>query len=72
MNTCFKCGCRYEPTWIQFNGQARKPSGRLVIECGREKISKTLDLCPACTDLALEWVEKQPQENAVAPGDEHE
>lgn len=57
MNKCAKCGMDYEPSWIHFGaGKEVEPSGRLVIECGREKISKTLLLCQDCTEEVLEWM----------------
>lgn len=55
MNKCAKCGKAYEPSWIHFGaGKEEKPSGRLVIECGREKISKTLPLCQECTEKVMD------------------
>lgn len=55
MEHCVKCGREYEPTglWIELEG---KPSGRMVVEVGRENVSRTIALCPVCTERVLKWI----------------
>lgn len=61
MEHCVKCGRDYEPTglWI---GPGEKPSGRMVVEVGREKVSQTIALCPVCTERVLKWITVKEEE----------
>lgn len=61
MTHCVKCGRDYEPTglWI---GPGEKPSGRMVVEVGREKVSQTIALCPVCTERVLKWIAEKEEE----------
>lgn len=61
MNTCTKCGKVYESTSLCW-GDVDFPSGRLVVEIGKDKISRTLDLCPDCTEEVMEWMWCKPEE----------
>lgn len=72
MMICSRCGKGFETTSLCF-GIVERPTSRLVVEVGKDRISKTMPLCPDCTQTALHWLEggeqdaQQHCEQASAP-----
>lgn len=66
MNICALCGKGYETTALN-RGIVESPSSRLVIEAGMDRLSKSLTLCPDCTDTVRKSITltgKGREENA--------